>query len=320
LPTTVPATTQEMAQTALLAAVMLAVAAVLAWRAGVFRRNSIDGPVRLGGDAPAAPLFVVTVVGGAVWMLVQIAYFIAKAHVWEASHPGQKFDPSRLAATDFAIVAVVPALMGLIVLLIGDRFVRPPLHDRIGYGLSELPRGLLAGLIALPIVMPLMFAGSFVLEVLYRLMHYQHPTEHELLTVMKDAPSQVRWTLVLGATVMAPVFEEFLFRGHLQTLLARFFTATIRRPDPASDALPVLPVLDYAMPQAAPPPRRLTWTAVVITSLIFASVHPAWMAPLIFLLSLCLGYVYERTGSLWAPIVIHAAFNATSTVFFLTTR
>ena len=53
------------------------------------------------------------------------------------------------------------------------------------------------------------------------------------------------------------------------------------------------------------------------TSIIFAAIHPAWMAPLILLLALCLGYAYERTGNLWVCIVIHAAFNMFQTVAFL---
>ncbi len=38
-----------------------------------------------------------------------------------------------------------------------------------------------------------------------------------------------------------------------------------------------------------------------------------WQAlPTLFVLSLALGYVYERTGWLWAPILVHALFNATN--------
>ena len=55
----------------------------------------------------------------------------------------------------------------------------------------------------------------------------------------------------------------------------------------------------------------------MVTSVLFAVVHPMWTAPVIFLLSLCLGYVYERTGNLWATIVIHAMFNTASTLLFL---
>jgi membrane protease YdiL (CAAX protease family) len=41
------------------------------------------------------------------------------------------------------------------------------------------------------------------------------------------------------------------------------------------------------------------------------------MSPLIFVLSLCLGYAYERTGNLWVPITIHALFNTIETVYSL---
>ena len=86
----------------------------------------------------------------------------------------------------------------------------------------------------------------------------------------------------------------------------------------ASVVLPIPPI-DYA--SAPRPPvgdsASMRWLAVVITSVVFAIIHPLWTAPLIFLLSLCLGYAYERTGSLWVPIVMHAMFNTSSTLMFL---
>jgi membrane protease YdiL (CAAX protease family) len=57
--------------------------------------------------------------------------------------------------------------------------------------------------------------------------------------------------------------------------------------------------------------------SVVLTSVLFALVHPAWSIPPIFLLSICLGYAYERTGNLWTVITMHALFNSISTVLFL---
>jgi membrane protease YdiL (CAAX protease family) len=59
-----------------------------------------------------------------------------------------------------------------------------------------------------------------------------------------------------------------------------------------------------------------TKRAVVLTSLCFALLHaPQWPAPIpIFVLSLVLGTLYVRTGSLIAPIVMHAAFNGLSTI------
>jgi hypothetical protein len=125
--------------------------------------------------------------------------------------------------------------------------------------------------------------------------------------------------LVLGACVMAPLFEEVLFRGHMQTLLTRLFTAVAVRLPPELPA-PLGYVRDARAPQVGevlpPPPLppvayatpdtptvtaegvrtsgAMRWLAVILTSLVFALVHPLWMAPLIFVLSLCLGYAYER--------------------------
>lgn len=67
-------------------------------------------------------------------------------------------------------------------------------------------------------------------------------------------------------------------------------------------------------------PAWPSWVAIGLTSVVFASVHPLWTAPIIFVLSLCLGYTYERTGNLWATITMHALFNGVSTAVFLGTR
>ena len=60
---------------------------------------------------------------------------------------------------------------------------------------------------------------------------------------------------------------------------------------------------------------------IVLTSLAFASLHATqWPAPLaIFLLSMALGVLYHRTGSLLAVITMHATFNGFSTLLLLLT-
>ncbi len=56
-------------------------------------------------------------------------------------------------------------------------------------------------------------------------------------------------------------------------------------------------------------------TAIVLTSLLFALLHaPQWPAPIpLFILSVGLGIVTYRTGSLLSPICMHALFNGVST-------
>ena len=43
--------------------------------------------------------------------------------------------------------------------------------------------------------------------------------------------------------------------------------------------------------------------------------HEHWSIRIpIFALSLCFGYMYERTGNLWVPMFMHAMFNGLSII------
>jgi len=55
------------------------------------------------------------------------------------------------------------------------------------------------------------------------------------------------------------------------------------------------------------------WPAILLTSVLFATVHgnvTHW--PALFVLSLGLGYAYEKSGSLLRPLFMHAMFNGIS--------
>jgi membrane protease YdiL (CAAX protease family) len=108
--------------------------------------------------------------------------------------------------------------------------------------------------------------------------------------------------VVASAVLFAPVYEELLFRGHLQTLLV----------------YSLLKLLKPSHVAAERPGAAVRWVAIFITSIFFTMVHrELWMMPPIFLLSICLGYAYERTGNLWVPMLLHAAFNAANVMLFL---
>jgi membrane protease YdiL (CAAX protease family) len=330
---------------------------------GVFRRG-IRTPDRIDSDRSAMPLLVVTALGGGAWFLTQVLYGAAVGAHFQHTHPGQRFDVDQLGAGDFAFLSTVPALAGMLVLLLGDEALG--MVRRLGYAPGRLPGGVVVGVLSSIAVLPFVWGSSILLDLLYRAINFAHPAEHELLGAMKDAPQHVRVILILGACVAAPLFEELLFRAHVQTLLGRVFTSRAARETPAMRAIDrpttvlfpemyaVVPGSEFAKPQAAAEapfgaaapvsvsgaapadapvdvlpleyssprhdpsrPRRNAWLAIFATSVLFALVHPMWMAPLIFLLALCLGYVYERTGNLWACIALHAIFNTTSTITFL---
>ena len=109
-----------------------------------------------------------------------------------------------------------------------------------------------------------------------------------MLALSADAPlidSKGNGLWLLGLTVLAaPLCEEFIFRGLLQ--------GGLRRSLPA-------------------------WPAIAIAAALFAIVHPpAAMLP-VFVLGLCAGLAYERSGSLLAPMLVHAGYNAAILAFQL---
>jgi membrane protease YdiL (CAAX protease family) len=324
--------------------------------AGVFRRGRICGPQRLPPNAPVLPILLMLIIGGGCWMGGQMAFFAVRAYQHAKATGGEHLTMEHISADDMAVVATVPSLVALLVILAGD--TRLGLVRALGLRVATLPRMFVLGLAAGVMALLLTYGSSSVLGVFYELVHYEHPSEHELLGAMKEASSSAKMLLVFGACVMAPLFEEVLFRGHLQTMLARLFTrrgaappapplaavvapdgwiprqdiateeatpvnesalAPVSAPALAPEVMPIPPIAEYATPVDARmrDSAAMRWVAIIITSLVFAVIHPLWTAPLIFLLSVCLGYAYERTGSLWVPIVMHAMFNTSSTLMFL---
>ena len=57
------------------------------------------------------------------------------------------------------------------------------------------------------------------------------------------------------------------------------------------------------------------WPAIAISSLLFTMTHAdAGHWPALFVLGICMGYAYEKSGSLFRPIFIHSIFNAISVI------
>jgi membrane protease YdiL (CAAX protease family) len=97
--------------------------------------------------------------------------------------------------------------------------------------------------------------------------------------LMKDGPKLVGargWILAL-AVVAAPLCEEFIFRGLIYGGLRRSMGA----------------------PQA-----------MLMSAAIFAVVHPPLSMLPVFVLGLCTAWTYERSKTLLAPMLVHAAYNA----------
>jgi len=111
--------------------------------------------------------------------------------------------------------------------------------------------------------------------------------QHQTLESMTSHPQlPLKILIFITTAAIVPIVEEMLFRGLFQTMIRSF--------------------LDKA------------WVAIILSSALFAIVHQNkehW--PALFVLAMCLGYSYEKSGSLLRPIFIHSLFNAASIILVL---
>jgi membrane protease YdiL (CAAX protease family) len=150
-----------------------------------------------------------------------------------------------------------------------------------GLRLRTVPKDAAIGFVNLLAVWPPVVAVVLITTHLTRLFvgpQFEMPRHQGIDIVTESTVVSLQVIVIVGAVVIAPVSEELLFRGLFQTTLRSYS----ERP----------------------------WLSIFITSLIFASVHENvthW--PALFVLAVGMGYAYEKSGSLWRPIFIHALFN-----------
>jgi len=288
---------------------------VSAWRLGAFRRRGIVGPERLGPDDSAWTLLGLVCAG--LFSLIVCTTLANTVVGW-----GVRLAHAHLAEDlrQLVVAAAGESLAVAVVLVLARETVAPNRAGlaRLGLGLWRVPTALAGGATALFILFPLIqLSGEAVLQ-LYRAFHLPPIQPHQMLQMMdKDHGPALTVLAVLTAAVVAPVAEELAFRGLMQTMLARMFNC-------AADGLGLPPMVDEAAPPASHPSSASAtrpvarWAAVLTTSVAFAAVHgePAFVAP-IFVLSVGLGFAYERSSNLWMPIVAHGLFNGAQITLFL---
>jgi membrane protease YdiL (CAAX protease family) len=215
---------------------------------------------------------------------------------------------------------------------------------------GRVGRDVLRGIVAWPLLAPIVFGASYLANQVWS------QEKHPLQDWVEGDPSTQSWVLaVVSAAVLAPAVEEFVFRGLVLGWLGRWASRGDRRrsglvfdtdfdvpagsisrgqlvdvPSAPDDFATVSLVADVrgvtseTLPLKPPPlagrGRRLL-AANVLVSALFAAMHfHVWPTPVpLFFLALGLGALYQRTGSLLAPIVLHATFNSISTLLLYLT-
>lgn len=246
----------------------LALAAIGAlWFTGWFDRT------KMRGNRDASGL------SGVGWLAVGLAAFVGQAFVGGLAMSGlaavlEGDLALSMAATIFgAIGAIAVGVAALSTIAPKTPIARPA-------GLVLRWRDLWVGALVCVAALPLVSVAGMLMHLLVEGID---PLSHETLRLLKENESLWATGLTVAAVVVAaPVGEEFVFRGLLQTGLVRL-------------RVPAL-------------------VSVGVVSVVFLSIHvtvldPAMM-PALLVLSMVLGLSYERTGRLGTPIVAHACFNA----------
>jgi membrane protease YdiL (CAAX protease family) len=167
--------------------------------------------------------------------------------------------------------------------------------------------------------------------------------QNPLITRMFEDPSvPMLAAAFVSAVIVAPVFEEFLYRlltqGWLEKMLMRAaLIGGMLHSDGTGDAAPEAATLDETTAEPAewpafteqgvlagrlsgdgPEPARIPifWLPILISSLLFSAAHfglEYGYSPIpLFLLAMILGYLYQRTHRILPCIAAHMTFNAIS--------
>jgi membrane protease YdiL (CAAX protease family) len=208
----------------------------------------------------------------AIWILTMVGIQTVVSVFFDAFPAAQ-----RTIISYFANIVLEIALIVLMLLIAESLFAR----GLRGLGLKRVPIPTDAAMatVNLLAVFPLVFGGLALTLAAGRLLSGPDfdLQVHQSLEILSDAGPGLKIMIFTFAVLIVPVFEELLFRGFLQTSLR----SVSGRP----------------------------WTAIVMTSLFFAILHPATHIAALFMLSCGLGYAYERSGSLTRPILMHVLFN-----------
>jgi membrane protease YdiL (CAAX protease family) len=154
----------------------------------------------------------------------------------------------------------------------------------------DLLIGFFTWFISFPLVVAIGQLADMLLLYLFQFESYEQVAVRYLKTTL-TSPGMLAVAL-FTILIAAPIIEEFLFRGLLQTYFKRHMNVKI---------------------------------AMICSSLCFALFHLApsqgigniSLVASLFTFALFLGFIYERQGSLFASIGLHMTFNAMSTIRIL---
>ena len=173
------------------------------------------------------------------------------------------------------------------------------------FRLDRLGPQVLIGLTATACVLPTILLLNGIVSVFVT--KYNHPVIDAFLSEMSLS---ALLSTAFSVVIAAPLVEEFVFRGVLLSFFQRIFDRNWTFENLVFCNNSIAPT------RAASQGITNRYGAIIVTSVLFAGLHVGQGAAYIplFFLALALGYVTQKTGSIFPAIIIHVALNSLSTI------
>lgn len=199
-----------------------------------------------------------------------------------SSNPEAGASMSKLTNIQYFIAGLVSQLLPV---GIACAFLVPRMNVLEVFGLKhpQLSRVIITSILGLLVIYLLVIAASPIITPLLEnnlgKPELQAPVQM-IIDAKENNPALLVFLTIL-AVIVAPLCEEFVFRGYIYGTLKRF---------------------------------SCRFFAATTSALFFAVVHTSlWAIFPLFIVGFCLAIIYEISGSLWASILTHALFNAVTT-------
>lgn len=270
---------------------------LIAWRRGFFHcpplsPKGMDGITAsdvlcIFGVFLVIELFLVPVFAG-FWLSFKAGHFIQQDHV--------KLD--TVTQGWFNLITITSSAIGVILFsVLQDKTKRQLIYwggQASGSRFALLFKNWCFGAMTWLLSYPYVVAMGQVVGIL---LVFLGPEQHVEQVAVKHLKSTMQFPVLFTMTILAiiaivPIAEEILFRGFLQ----RWLVQNLGRVKGIALASLLFAIFHFSLSQK--------WDNIeLLLSL--------------FILSCFLGYIYERQGSLWAPIGLHTTFNTLSVMMIV---
>lgn len=155
----------------------------------------------------------------------------------------------------------------------------------LGLSLINLPENTKQGVKRYLITLPLIILAGFITNQISNFYGLTPETQDVVKWLLEEKSIFILVCLIFFGTIIAPIIEEIIFRGFLQSALKNYFGERY---------------------------------AILTSAFLFAAVHMDMFVFLqIFILGMLLGYLYEKTKTLAASVIVHILHNSLTMIFLL---